>query len=195
MMTAPTLRPTRSMVLVVDMQERLLAAIPEGPVLTAQVGFLLRAAAVLGVPCLATEQYPQGLGATVEPLVPLLPAERPAKVAFSCLAVPQVRQLLRAQARDQVVLVGIEAHVCVLQTALALLNDSVQVFVAVDAVGSRFGIDRDTALARLERAGVVPTTCETCVFEWLGGADHPEFRTISRLVREHAATRSASRTS
>lgn len=188
-MNASKLDATRSLAVVVDLQEKLLAAIPDGQAIVAQTDFLLRSAAVLGVPYLATEQYPQGLGSTVASLLPLLPPDRPAKLAFSCQAVPLLQQLLREQGRDQVVLVGIEAHVCVLQTALDLLDDSLGVFVAVDAVSSRFAIDRETALRRLERAGVVLTTTETCVFEWLRGADHSEFRTISRLVREHSATR------
>ena len=79
---------------------------------------------------------------------------------------------------------GIEAHVCVLHTALDLLALDFRVYVAVDAVGSRYRIDHDVALRRLEKAGAILTTSETCVFEWIGGAGHPQFKAISRLVQE-----------
>ena len=82
------------------------------------------------------------------------------------------------------VLAGIETHVCVLHTALDLLAQDFRVYVAADAVGSRYAVDHDLALRRLEHAGATLTTSETCVFEWVGGAGHPQFRSISQLVQE-----------
>jgi isochorismate hydrolase len=87
-------------------------------------------------------------------------------------------------ARPKVLLAGIETHVCVLNTALDLLNLDFRVYIAVDAVASRFAIDHDVALRRLEKAGVILTTSECAVFEWTGGAAHPQFKAISRLVQE-----------
>ena len=109
---------------------------------------------------------------------------RPEKVAFSSCAVPGLVDGFRARNRIEIVLVGIETHVCVLNTALDLLAAKFQVYLAVDAMSSRYAIDHDTALARLQQAGAIPTTVETCVFEWTGGADHPQFKAISKLVQE-----------
>ena len=118
-----------------------------------------------------------------EALAKRLP-ERPDKVAFSGCAVPSVVETFRRAARPKVVLAGIETHVCVQGTALDLLALGFQVYVPVDAVGSRYAVDHDTALRRLEKAGAVLTTSETCVFEWVGGAGHPQFKAVSGLVQE-----------
>jgi nicotinamidase-related amidase len=172
-----------SALLVIDVQDKLLAAIPGADGLLRNLTFLLDAARLLDVPVLATEQYPQGLGPTAAAVAERLPPERPAKVAFSCDAVPAVADAVNT-GRPNVLLAGIETHVCVMQTALDLLNRGVGVFVAADAVASRFDVDHRFALNRLERAGAVLTTVETAAFEWLGGADHPAFKAVSRLVRE-----------
>jgi hypothetical protein len=162
-------------------QEKLLPAIQGVPRLLLSISFLLDAAKAIGVPILATEQYPKGLGPTASSLVDRLPASRPAKVEFSCCAAPEVISGLAG--RPTVLLAGIEAHVCVLQTALDLLGRGLRVFVAADAVASRADIDRDIALRRLERSGAVLTTVETAAFEWLGTAAAPAFKTISALVQ------------
>ena len=169
--------------LVIDLQEKLVPAIAGADALVRNVAFLIDAARLLEVPVQATEQYPRGLGPTVEELARRLP-ERPDKVAFSCCAIPAVVENFQRAARPRVVLVGIETHVCVLHTALDLLALDFRVYVAVDAVGSRARLDHDVALRRLEQAGVVLTTAETCVFEWAGASSHPQFKAISRLVQE-----------
>jgi nicotinamidase-related amidase len=142
---------------------------------------------LLHVEVAATEQYPKGLGATVAPLAERLPV-RPEKVAFSSCAVPNLRDGFQAKGRTKVVLVGIETHVCVLNTALDLLAANFHVYLAVDALASRYAIDHDIALKRLEQAGAILTTVETCVFEWLGAANHPQFKPISALVQERMKT-------
>jgi nicotinamidase-related amidase len=169
--------------LVIDVQEKLVPKIIDAEALVRNIAFLLDAARLLDLPVQCTEQYPRGLGATVPPLADKLP-QRPDKVAFSSCAVPSIVQTLHREARPKVVLCGIETHVCVLHTALDLLALDFRVYVAVDAVGSRYRIDHETALRRLDRAGVIPTTSEACVFEWLGGAGHPRFKEVSRLVQE-----------
>ena len=88
------------------------------------------------------------------------------------------------EARPKVVLAGIETHVCVLNTALDLLALDFRVYLPVDAVGTRYRLDHDVALRRLEQAGAVLTSTEGCVFEWVGGASHPRFKDVSRLVQE-----------
>jgi nicotinamidase-related amidase len=168
--------------LIVDMQEKLLPLISGGPALVRTVAFLIDAARLVDLPVQATEQYPRGLGATVAELAQRLP-ERPDKTAFSCCAIPSVVDRFYRTARMKVVLAGIEAHVCVLHTALDLLALDFRVYVAVDAVGSRYPLDRDIALRRLEQAGAILTTAETCAFEWVGGSGHPRFKDMSKLVQ------------
>ncbi|MCI0684326.1 MAG: isochorismatase family protein [Gemmataceae bacterium] len=176
-----------SAVLVVDVQEKLMAKIPGAAELVRNIAFVLDAAPLAGVQILATEQYPKGLGPTVPELAQRLP-ERPDKLTFSCCGVPGLTDRLRRDGRSRVLLVGIEAHVCVLNTALDLLAQDFWVYVAVDAVGSRYAVDRDTAVRRLEGAGAILTTVETAVFEWTGAATHPSFKKLSALVRDRAQT-------
>ena len=169
--------------LVIDMQDKLLPLIPTARHLVRNIAFLIDAANLLGVPVLATEQYPRGLGPTTADLAAKLP-HRPDKVDFSSCAVPSVLETLHRQARHKVILAGIEAHVCVLHTALDLLARDFRVYIAADAVGSRYATDHEYALRRLEKAGAILTTSEGCVFEWVGGAGHPRFKEISRLVQD-----------
>jgi nicotinamidase-related amidase len=169
--------------LVVDVQEKLLKLIPSADRLIANIAFLLDVAKLLDMPVQATEQYPKGLGATVAELVPRLP-ERPDKLAFSSCAVPSVVDAFHRAARPKVVVLGIETHVCILHTALDLLTLGFRTYIPVDAVNSRFEADYEFALRRLEQAGAILTTTETCVFEWIGGSNHPKFKEISKLVQE-----------
>jgi nicotinamidase-related amidase len=169
--------------LVIDVQEKLMPFIPSAGPLVRNIAFLLDGAKLLGLPVQATEQYPKGLGPTLPELASRLP-ERPDKVAFSCCAIPSVVEGFHRAARPKVVLAGIETHVCVLQTALDLLNHDFRVYIPVDAVASRSAVDHDLALRRLEKAGAILTTSETCVFEWVGGAGHPQFKAVSRLVQD-----------
>lgn len=169
--------------LVIDVQEKLVPLIPDAATLVRNLAFLIDGAQMLGVPIQATEQYPRGLGPTVPELARRLPS-RPEKVAFSCCAIPSVVETFHRQARPKIVLAGMETHVCVLNTALDLLACDFRVYLAIDAVSARYRIDHDTALRRLEQAGVILTTCETCIFEWTGGAQHPRFRDVSRLVQD-----------
>lgn len=169
--------------LVIDVQEKLVPKIKLADAMVRNIGFLIDGARQLDMPVLATEQYPKGLGPTVAALQPRLPA-RPDKVAFSSCAVPSIIEDLRRGARLKVVLAGIETHVCVMHTALDLLANDFRVYVAVDAVGSRYGIDHDYGLRRMERAGCILVTTEMALFEWVGGAGHPKFKAISTLVQE-----------
>lgn len=183
-MTPPRLSALNSVVLVVDVQERLLAVMPDARGLVRDIGFLLDVANLLKVPALATEQYPQGLGHTSPELARRLPNELPAKVAFSCCGAPGLVSELRQLGRPNVVVCGMETHVCVLQTVLDLLAEGLTVFVTADAVQSRFPVDQKYALKRMDRAGAILTTAEATAFEWLGGSDHPQFKLVSKLVQE-----------
>jgi nicotinamidase-related amidase len=169
--------------LVIDMQEKLVPFIFDREPLVRNIAFLIDAARLVGVPVQATEQYPKGLGATVDELAQRLP-DRPDKVAFSSCVVPAITENLRRAGRVKVVLAGIETHVCVQHTALDLLAQDFRVYIPVDAVGSRYRLDHDYALRRMERAGAILTTAETCLFEWLGGSNHPQFKQASKMVQE-----------
>jgi nicotinamidase-related amidase len=176
-----------SVLVVVDVQDKLLAAVPRGPELVRTVGFLLDAAKLLDVPVRATEQYPKGLGPTAAEIARRLPPDPPAKTAFSCCGATGFLEELHALGRRSVVLAGMETHVCVAQTAFDLLDAGCRVFVPVDGVASRFALDHDTALRRLERAGAVPTTAEAVAFEWVRDAADPRFKAVSKLVVGRAA--------
>jgi nicotinamidase-related amidase len=182
----PRLTVANSTLVVVDVQTKLLTKIVGADELVRNCAFLLDAAKRLGVAVQATEQYPKGLGPTHADLLARLPRPLPAKTAFSCAGCPGFLQELRASGRSAVVLVGIEAHVCVSQTAFDLLDAGFTVFLPVDAISSRSSLDRDTALRRLEKAGAIPTTSEAVAFEWTGDAAHAEFKAISKLVIERS---------
>ncbi len=177
--------PADSTLLVVDVQEKLMRLIPGAERIVWNIRRLLDAARILQVPVLATEQYPQGLGPTVAELTPPL-GDIPAKVAFSCLACSEIAERLNAEERPKVLLAGIEAHVCIQQTALDLLSAGHRVYLAVDAIGARYALDREIALRRMESSGATLTTVEAAMFEWCQAAGTPEFKQISALVRESA---------
>jgi nicotinamidase-related amidase len=176
--------------LVIDVQEKLMARIPGAHAITRNIAFLIDAALSLGMLVQATEQYPKGLGPTVPELAKRLP-DRPDKIAFSCCAIPEIVESFHRGARPKIVLAGIETHVCVMQTALDLLALDFRVFVAVDAVASRYAVDHDTALRRLEQIGAILTSSEAAAFEWVGGAGSSQFKAISQLVQERMKAMSA----
>jgi nicotinamidase-related amidase len=171
-----------AVLVVVDVQDKLLAKMPRAAELVRSVGFLLDVATALAVPVYATEQYPKGLGPTTAELVRRIASPCYIKTAFSCCGADRFLSDLRTANRPNVVLAGMEAHVCIAQTALDLLDAGFRVFLPLDAVQSRHKEDQDAAVWRLERAGVVPTTAEAVAFEWMRDARHPQFKTVSRLV-------------
>lgn len=174
----------RSALLVVDVQERLAPAMAESEAVVGRVRLLLEAAGRLGVPAVVSEQYPKGLGGTLEELRPLLEkADVIAKTVFSCAREPRYLEALRSRDRSQVVICGMETHVCVLQTALDLKGHGFDVHVVADAVGSRRPASRELGLARMRHAGCVIVESEMVVFEWLRAAGTDEFRELSRLIR------------
>ncbi len=171
-------RATDSTLVVIDLQERLAAAMPARESVVRATGILLEAAGRLEIPVVVTEQYPQGLGATVSELAGKLPkgTHRIEKTCFSAGAALPLTG-------TQVVLAGMEAHVCVLQTALELAAKGREVFVVADAVCSRMQNNYSNALARMQAAGVIVTSMESVLFEWLRDAKHEQFRALSKLIR------------
>ncbi|MBX9625146.1 MAG: isochorismatase family protein [Gemmataceae bacterium] len=180
--TAKRLTPANSVLLVIDVQDKLLAKMPGAQPLVRNVAFLLDAANLHAVPVRATEQYPKGLGPTTAEVARRLPQPASSKTAFSCCGAGTLLEELEMLQRPNVVVAGMETHVCVLQTALDLLEAGLHVFVPVDAVAARFGADHDAAVRRLEAAGAVPVTAETVAFEWTRDSGHPQFKALSRLV-------------
>lgn len=171
-----------SRLLVVDVQEKLLAAMPARERVVDRCRRLLFTARVLGVPSFATEQYPRGLGSTCPELSGFFDAI-PDKLNFSaadCLGWPTASA--DKTGRDQVVICGLEAHVCVLQTVFDLLARGYRPYVTVDAIDSRHAEDRETALRRLESAGATLVTSEMVLFEWCERAGTAEFQQIRKLV-------------
>ncbi len=178
------LQADQSSLLVVDIQERLAPAIADREVLIARTATLIEGAGQLGVPILVSEQYPKGLGHTVAALAPLLETERTiTKTHFSCMREPGFADRMRQTGRKQTVVVGMEAHVCVLQTVLDLLAQRFDVFVVADAIGARTAESKSLAIERMRTAGASVVTVEMVLFEWLERADRPEFRPLSSLIR------------
>lgn len=173
-----------SLVLVVDVQERLAPAMGEGEAAVERTRILVDAARILDVPVLASEQYPAGLGATLPVLAERIPQEdRLAKTHFSCVADEEIRRRLAESGRSQILVAGMEAHVCVLQTALGLLALGLSPYLVEDAVASRRSSDRAAGIARMRAAGVRVVTTEMAAFEWLVRAGTPRFKEVSRLVK------------
>ena len=167
----------------VDVQEKLIGSVAEHRRVVWNVRRLIDGAKALGMDVAATEQYPQGLGPTVPELAKRL-GPTPSKLTFSCGGCPAIFERLESRGRHKLLVCGIEAHVCVQQTVFDLLADGWRVYVAVDAVGSRFEVDYRTALGRMDSAGATLTTTEAALFEWCQTAGTAEFKEISRLVRE-----------
>lgn len=172
--------------LVVDVQEKLVSAIADNRRILWNVRRLIDGAKTLGLPVVGTEQYPKGLGATAAELAERL-GPAPSKLTFSCGGCPELALVLegwRARGIHKILVCGMEAHVCVQQTVLDLLADGWRVYVAADAVGSRFEVDYRTALERMDSAGATLTTAEAALFEWCEVAGTPEFKRISQLAKE-----------
>jgi nicotinamidase-related amidase len=171
--------------IVVDVQERFRTAIPEFEAMAGACARLVRSFRILGLPVVATEQYPKGLGHTLPEMKAALPAglEPIEKAEFSCWAVESFRSRLTASGKRQILLGGIEAHVCVLMSALDLLAAGYAVHVVADAVTSRTQANWRLAMDYLRQAGAVVTTTETALFQLLGQADSDAFRELARLIR------------
>lgn len=173
----------RSALVIVDIQEKLLPKIIDHQRLLWNSSRAARGAQVVGVPVLLTEQYPKGLGGTVSPLDSFSSC-RHEKTAFSVCGATSFREELGNMGIEQVVLCGIETHICVTQSALDLSANGFDVYVVVDAVGARHELDHLTALNRLRDEGVTLLTTETLLFEWSQDAMHERFAEIRALVME-----------
>lgn len=172
----------RSALWVIDIQEKLCAVIRSSDNVIRETERLIEAAGVLGVPAAATVQYPAGLGPLVPPLQKHLPTPEE-KRDFSAAVCRRALDQWFAEGRDQIVIAGMETHVCVLQSVLDLIAEGAQPFVVAEAVASQDGEDHETAIDRMRDCGATIVTAESVMFEWLSSSTHPEFKTISRIVK------------
>lgn len=170
-----------SLLLLIDVQEKLTPAVLDSNALISRCEWLLKLAHKMEVPILASEQYPKGLGSTIAPLGSYLNAKECVdKVYFSCMSDANYTQRLKQFHKKQVILIGIEAHVCVMQTALEMKEHGFDVFVVVDAVSSRGQHNLKYGLERMRQEGVYLVTSEMVFFEWLRKAGTPEFKELSK---------------
>lgn len=183
MTSAGRLTSRNAGLLVVDVQRKLVDAIPRGSLVVSNAERLIRVARLLEIPVWCTEQYPRGLGETVEPIVSMVP-DRVEKLHFHAVCEGSIRDDLKRRGVRHLTLTGLEAHVCVSQTALELMESGYTVQIPADAVASRCSMDWEIAMRRLAQAGAVVTTTEAVLFEWAETADRPEFKEISRLVKD-----------
>jgi nicotinamidase-related amidase len=179
----PRLDRKNACVVVVDVQERLVPVMWNWPPVEKYVRAMIQTAKELDLPLLATEQYPKGLGATVPAVRELLGGAPLVKMHFSCGADPEFARALEALGRKQVIVVGIEAQVCVFQTVRDLVERGYEVFVCADAVTSRFEEHRRVALEQMRELGAVVTSAETVIFDLLHTAGTPEFKRVAPFVK------------
>lgn len=173
----------RSGLLVIDVQVKLAPLITQADQVVGNLSRLLQGAAMFSVPYCVTEQYPQGLGKTV-PELEQAASTALTKSMFSCRELFADLAAWQTSERHQLVIGGIEAHVCVQQTALDCLTSGWDVYVVVDAIGSRFSLDKDIALQRMANAGAILTTTESVLFEWCETSQDPQFKALSRLIKD-----------
>jgi nicotinamidase-related amidase len=177
--------PKETLLLVIDIQEKLAPAVFHSDRVIKNTGKLIRACKLLGVPVVHTEQYPKGLGRTVDELGVLIRDEPPfEKLSFSCCGNNEFMKRLRALGRNDILVVGMETHVCVYQTCVELLEFGYNVHLVTDAVSSRSEENRTLGIRCIERAGAAPTSTEMAIFELLRIAEGDTFKAISKIVKE-----------
>ncbi len=178
------INPAHVTALVVDMQERLFPHIHEHDALAMRCAMLIRGLRILDVPIIVTQQYTKGLGATISPIVDALGDFEPhEKMSFSCTGNPDVEAMLLSPQGYHVIVLGIETHVCVLQTVLDIHAQGRIAVVVEDCVSSRSANDKRIAIERMRSVGAVVTTAESLLFELMVRADHAQFKQISSLVK------------
>lgn len=179
------IRAADSVLVVIDMQERLVPAMQAPARTIKNTRLLLTAAKACNVPTIITEQYPKGLGPTI-PEITAAAGDSPIleKLHFSCMEDSQFKTQFTALNRRQAVLVGMEAHICVVQTAASLIEDDYEVFVVSDATASRTVESEQACKVRLNASGAHIVTSEMVVFEWLGKAGTPAFKSLLPLIKQ-----------
>ena len=176
----------KSQLVIIDMQEKLSIVMPKEVInkIIKRSELLITVANELGIPQICTEQYPKGLGPTLSKMIPFLSeAKFVEKNVFACTEEPIfLRYLIKT--RPQIFLLGMETHICVLQTAIGLINSGKDVFIIEDAVVSRNIQNKQNALQRLREAGCFITNTESVVFEWMKTSEHEAFKKIAPLIKD-----------
>lgn len=175
----------KTALVVIDMQEAFRSAVSDFPLIVSRISQAVRGFQILNLPLIVTEQYPKGLGRTAEEILFSLPAEFEVveKTTFSSCGASVFLEKLREIGADQVVLCGLETHVCVNQTAHDLLNEGFEVHLLTDSVASRFPQDKEAALKKMLMNGVTPSTVEMSLFELLRDSRHEQFKEIQELIK------------
>lgn len=175
------IHPNKSCLLIVDIQDKLVPAVDEHEKLVKNTRWLTEIALKLDVPVLTSEQYPQGLGHTIPEIAEVAPADGVMeKVHFSCMSEPACNEKINSLRPNQVVVVGMEAHVCVLQTAIQLKQQAREVYVVADCVSSRNPADKALALERMRQCGIYVVSKEMVAFEWMQKSGTEVFKDISK---------------
>ncbi|MBR0173116.1 MAG: hydrolase [Lachnospiraceae bacterium] len=173
-----------TLLLVIDFQEKLMPAIARHEEILERSVMLIRGVRILDVPVMLTQQYTKGLGASLPEIYDAAGSrDYYEKRDFSCCGVEELMTALKESGRKQIIVIGAEAHVCVLQTCLDLIDAGYQVMLAVDCIGSRKEADKNVGIQRATMEGVLVTTAESVLFELTKSAAHPSFREISALVK------------
>lgn len=185
----PRLVPSLSTLLICDVQERFRPIIHRYETVVKKSALLYSVSGILDIPCIITEQYPKVMGRTVPEILSLTEGKETkifSKMKFSMLT-DEVAEELESSGRKQIILCGIEGHVCVLQSALDLIDAGFEVFLMCDAISSSRAYDRAVALKRANDAGAVLSTTESGIFDLMRSADYSNFKAVSKLIKEHAA--------
>jgi nicotinamidase-related amidase len=175
----------KAALVVVDMQEAFRSAIPEFPQIASRVSIAVRSFQILNLPVIITEQYPKGLGRTAEEILFSMPAEYEfvEKTSFSSCGASAFVEKLEATGARQIVLCGLESHICVNQTTHDLLLSNYEVHLLTDCIGSRYTHDKETAIRKMQISGAVLSTMEMAIFELLRDARHEQFKEIQSLIK------------
>jgi len=184
-MISALLNQNNTIFLIIDIQEKLLKAQPKAETIVKKSSILAQSAKILGMPVIVTEQYPQGLGSTHQDIKSNLDESAIIfeKTSFSCVQQENFMEILKKLNKKQVVVCGIETHVCVHQTVNDLLKKDFQVYIVQDAVGSRNAFEHKLGIQRILNDGAVPTCVEMVLFELLQKAKHPHFKEIQALIK------------
>ncbi len=174
-----------SLILIIDVQERLLNAVFNKDILSKKSAIIAQASKILDIPVVVTEQYPKGLGNTIPEIKDALNESTSyyEKTAFSALEDPEIANKIKEFGKKQIIIFGIETHICVNQTVAALIKEGYDVSVIKDACGSRAEAEYNAGLDRMKENGAHILTTEIALFEWLKGAKHPKFKEVQSLIK------------
>ncbi len=184
-MTKRLLDPKKSALLVVDIQQKFVPIVHEAERIIAKTKALIEAAAILNIPIVVSEQYPKGLGRTVDELSEPLPGGTIVceKTSFGCLGDDHLAKKIRALKRKQIVVCGVETHVCVSQTVHQLLDAGYEVHLIEDALASRDPRNIEIGVRKMEQTGAIPSCVEMAIFEWMGHSKHADFKALQALIK------------